>query len=614
MRIITLETSAIPGLLSHSSIPKDFPIPIMSDSHAHHISFIAPQIAELAPLFPAYNFDCLIATGGMGAVYRAVQKSLDRKVAIKILPQEFGKDAAFAASFEAEAKAMARLNHPNLIGVFDFGEVNGMLYIVMEYVPGKSLYHSAHGRAIEVSKVIDLITGICSGLSHAHKFGIIHRDIKPSNILLDQNAQPKIGDFGLARPVNAKIPEGTDIFGTPHYTAPEVLRSPQAVGHRADIFSVGILLHELLTGRLPTEDPRPASTIIKCDHRFDEIIRRASDPMPELRYFSADEIIRDLQTITRPAGTAKSAKSSAPAGSAAPVAPGAAPQTARRAATKGTPRKVLARQAQPITYRRQLSLLPTIVITMAIIFLGVLVYNLAHKPVSLTESIPPEPPPVVQKQPEPEPQPQPETPPESKIHFEVPPAPGTTATSKTDSDLDDFDAKPKADVPTILTQTRNIMLELVAPISKRHANNLKKNFWTFRDGTLSCASALKSDRVSTTASVDKSFGKMESDGARVPDELVKSLSRIPGVREIHVKLIEEQKNIDFEYRRDIEALTSTYLLGLRKQIDRLKAEKDPGAIRLIGDEVAKVRDDPEYFVKLMLGNEFEKVKAKDPAN
>ena len=263
----------------------------MSDSHAPQITFLAPELAELDPLFPAYKFDCLIATGGMGAVYRAIQKSLDRKVAIKILPREFGKDAAFAASFEAEAKAMARLNHPNLISVFDFGEVNGMLYIVMEYVPGKSLYHSAHGRAIEVSKVISLITGICSGLSHAHKFGIIHRDIKPSNILLDQNAQPKIGDFGLARPVNARIPEGADIFGTPHYTAPEVIKSPQSVGHRADIYSVGILLHELLTGHLPSADPRPASVIAKCDHRFDDIIRRASDPLPELRYFSADEII-----------------------------------------------------------------------------------------------------------------------------------------------------------------------------------------------------------------------------------------------------------------------------------------------------------------------------------
>src|SRR5688572_30174662 len=105
----------------------------MSDPHTH-VAFLAPEIADLAPLFPGYEIETLIATGGMGAVYRAIQKSLDRTVAIKILPQEFSKDAAFCAGFEAEAKAMARLNHPNLIGVYDFGEVNGMLYIIMEFV------------------------------------------------------------------------------------------------------------------------------------------------------------------------------------------------------------------------------------------------------------------------------------------------------------------------------------------------------------------------------------------------------------------------------------------------------------------------------------------------
>ena len=197
----------------------------MSDSH-EYAGFVAPDPADLAPLFPGYEIQGLIATGGMGAVYCAVQKSLDRTVALKILPMELSKDAAFCAGFEAEAKAMARLNHPNLIGVYDFGEVNGMLYIIMEFVPGKSIYHSADGIAIDPDEVIRLVTGICHGLAHAHEHGIIHRDIKPSNILLDLNAQPKIGDFGLARPIERKIEEGEEIFGTPHYTAPEVVEAP----------------------------------------------------------------------------------------------------------------------------------------------------------------------------------------------------------------------------------------------------------------------------------------------------------------------------------------------------------------------------------------------------
>ena len=268
----------------------------MSDSQ-EPAGFVAPEPADLAPLFPGYDVESLIATGGMGAVYCAVQRSLDRTVALKILPMEFSKDAAFCAGFEAEAKAMARLNHPNLIGVYDFGEVNGMLYIMMEYVPGKSIYHSAYGMAIDQAEVIRLVTGICDGLAHAHEHGIIHRDIKPSNILLDLNAQPKIGDFGLARPVERKVEEGEEIFGTPHYTAPEVVNSPHSVDFRADIFSVGVLLHELLTGQLPANDPRPASTIIRCDPRFDNIIRRATHPVAASRYSSAREMARDLQVI-----------------------------------------------------------------------------------------------------------------------------------------------------------------------------------------------------------------------------------------------------------------------------------------------------------------------------
>lgn len=259
--------------------------------------FIAPEVSELTPFFPGYDIELLIATGGMGAVYRAVQKSLDRDVAIKILPYEFSADPSFCERFSAEAKAMAKLNHVNLIGVYDFGEANGMLYIIMELVPGKSLFHSANGIAIDPTEVIRIVSGICNGLSHAHEHGILHRDIKPSNILLDINAQPKIGDFGLARSVDVQIKEDEEIFGTPHYTAPEVITPPYHVDHRADIFSVGVMLHELLTGRLPADDPRTASQIIRCHPRFDAIIQKATHPNPQNRYPSAADISRELNAI-----------------------------------------------------------------------------------------------------------------------------------------------------------------------------------------------------------------------------------------------------------------------------------------------------------------------------
>ena len=263
-------------------------------------TFVAPDPQELGSLFPGYEIHHLIAVGGMGAVYRAEHKSLQRPVALKILPIEFSEDKEFCASFEAEARAMARLNHANLIGLYDFGEVNGMLFIVMEFVPGKSLFHSAHRKAIDPSYVIRLVTSVCSGLAHAHENGIIHRDIKPSNILLNANAEPKIGDFGLAHPIERKFNVGETIFGTPGYTAPEVVDAPLAVDHRADLFSIGVLLHELLTGKLPSEDARPASILCGCDLRFDAIIRRATSPAPSARYSSATEIARELQAITTP--------------------------------------------------------------------------------------------------------------------------------------------------------------------------------------------------------------------------------------------------------------------------------------------------------------------------
>lgn len=264
--------------------------------------FTAPDPSQLADLFPGYQIVRLVACGGMGAVYEAVQIALDRAVAIKILPQEFTNDDSFRTGFQAEAKAMARLNHPNLISVYDFGEVAGMLYIIMEYVPGLSLFQAANGQPIVQQEVVPLIAAICRGLAHAHESGIIHRDIKPANILLNHNNEPKIGDFGLARPLENQLQEGEDIFGTPGYTAPEVLETPHSISHRADIFSLGVLLHELLTGLLPSADPRPASAICHCDPRFDSVIRKATHPSPQARYDSATEIAAEIEKISTTAG------------------------------------------------------------------------------------------------------------------------------------------------------------------------------------------------------------------------------------------------------------------------------------------------------------------------
>lgn len=290
-------------------------------------AFVAPTPEELAPLFPAYEVHGFIAAGGMGAVYQAQQRSLDRPVAIKILPREFGADQQFRANFEAEAKAMARLNHPNLIGVYDFGDIDGMLFIIMELVAGRSLHHSAHGTAIEQKEAARIATGICRGLAHAHQAGILHRDIKPANILLTPDAQPKIGDFGLARPIGQHDGEDEVIFGTPGYSAPEVLTNPAAVGERTDLYAVGVVLYELLTGKLPGDIWNPPSSVAHVDKAFDPIVRRATHPSPEMRYVDANEFGDELEELAKrlQGGKLRTAASS--------------PVTVRSTSPIGTPRR-----------------------------------------------------------------------------------------------------------------------------------------------------------------------------------------------------------------------------------------------------------------------------------
>jgi len=260
------------------------------------ITFDPPEPTELTELLEGYQVTSLIATGGMGAVYKAIQLSLERFVAIKLLPAEFGADISFHDQFRAEARSMARLNHANLIGIYDFGEAKGMPYIVMEFVAGKSLYYSSYGKAIDQSTAVELIIGICRGLAHAHEAGIVHRDVKPANILLDANAQPKIGDFGLASAADSDEEDGL-VYGTPGYAAPEVLSNPKAIGVPSDLYAVGVILYELLTGQMPEEPPSPPSSVADCDKRLDPIFKKATRRNPALRYQSANTMADELKEI-----------------------------------------------------------------------------------------------------------------------------------------------------------------------------------------------------------------------------------------------------------------------------------------------------------------------------
>lgn len=253
------------------------------------------SVEELDGKIPGYKVTDFIAKGGMGAVYLGLQETLEREVAIKILPPELTQDENFKSAFQTEAKAMAKVSHGNLVGIYDFGRVDDFLYIVMEFVKGRTLFNVINGVAVDELEAAELIIAMCQGLEKAHNAGIIHRDIKPANILIDDQGVPKIVDFGLARPAE-KTEEGV-IFGTPGYTAPEVVKNPQAVDRKSDIFSVGVMLFELLTGEVPAQTGQVPSYLADSHKEFDVIVAKATHPINTMRYQSAAEMAGCLQAL-----------------------------------------------------------------------------------------------------------------------------------------------------------------------------------------------------------------------------------------------------------------------------------------------------------------------------
>jgi serine/threonine protein kinase len=240
-------------------------------------NFTAPSLETMNALIPAFEFKALIASNELSVVYMANQRSLDRQVAIKLLSPHVSESAEFRKSFEVTARMMARLNHPNLIGVYDSGLVDGMLYFVMEFVPGKSLARSAKGQQVDVKQALGLISGISAGLTHAHEHGIVHGDLNPGNVLLNQKAEPKVGNFGATH----GQPNAAQGVGSP-YSAPETSKQGPSVS--GDIFALGAILYELLTGHPHREGARPPSTLSKCGEAIDALWKKATHPDPTQRF------------------------------------------------------------------------------------------------------------------------------------------------------------------------------------------------------------------------------------------------------------------------------------------------------------------------------------------
>lgn len=264
-----------------------------------------PTPAELQEMLPQYEVHMLVGRGGMGAVYKGLQLSLDRAVAIKLLPPAFERqDLAFAERFKNEARLMGRMNHPAIVSVYDFGRTtDGQLYFVMEYVDGTDVQRMiAREGKLPPEHALAITAHLCDALGYAHKQGIVHRDIKPSNVLIDVEGRVKVADFGLAKlsdkSQHSSLTQTGMAMGTPDYVAPEALMQGMDVDGRADIYAVGVMLYQMLTGDIPRGMFRmPSQKFQSIDPRFDAIIRRALEHDREERYQSSHELRLALDVI-----------------------------------------------------------------------------------------------------------------------------------------------------------------------------------------------------------------------------------------------------------------------------------------------------------------------------
>jgi predicted Ser/Thr protein kinase len=271
---------------------------------ASRVPFQPPAVAEIARLFPQLEVLELVGRGGMGAVYKARQPALDRLVALKVLPARPDAAADFAERFTREARALAKLSHPNIVTVHEFGQVEGLHYFIMEYVDGTTLRQMERAGRLSPREALGIVPALCDALQYAHDEGVVHRDIKPENVLVDRRGRVKVADFGLARMLDPdsgamRLTGEGQVMGTPHYMAPEQIEHPLEVDHRADIYALGVVLYEMLTGELPLGRFAPPSARVRIDVRLDEVVLRALEKEPGRRYQHASEVRTAVETIAQ---------------------------------------------------------------------------------------------------------------------------------------------------------------------------------------------------------------------------------------------------------------------------------------------------------------------------
>jgi uncharacterized protein YndB with AHSA1/START domain/predicted Ser/Thr protein kinase len=269
---------------------------------SHRGGFVPPAPEELNARLPNLEVTELLGHGGMGVVYKGHHPLLDRPVAIKVLRPDVQADDNFQSRFLREARTVAKLRHPYIVTVYDMGRLDELYYLVMEFVEGASLRQRLVERSISGRDTLDFVPQIAEALQHAHETGVVHRDIKPENVLIDPRGRVRLVDFGLATLFGAQVtpsPDDRRVAGTLGYMAPELFTMPEAVDHRADIYSTGVVFYEMLSGCLPDADREPPSRKAASDPRLDPIVMRALERERELRYQEARLLHSDIISLSR---------------------------------------------------------------------------------------------------------------------------------------------------------------------------------------------------------------------------------------------------------------------------------------------------------------------------
>lgn len=271
---------------------------------------------DVSSQIPGYKILGKLGSGAMAVVYKAKQVSLDRTVAVKVLPKKFVQKSDYVERFYKEGRIAAKMNHNNIVQAIDVGEVGGLYYFVMEFVEGKTLYDDlSKGKIFNEDEAIDLILQLVAALGHAHSLGLIHRDVKPKNIMISKENVVKLADMGLARETSdmkaAKHEQGK-AFGTPYYIAPEQIRGLVDIDGRADIYALGATLFHMVTGRVPFEASSPSEVMKKHikepltppDHintaltaGISEVIEFMMAKDRDERYKNMEEVLTDLQAV-----------------------------------------------------------------------------------------------------------------------------------------------------------------------------------------------------------------------------------------------------------------------------------------------------------------------------